>query len=315
MVWFTSSLFFWCYAALASAAAVVAHGVGSASEAPGGDKPYPPLRLAELIVLTTAKEDFRGHDQAFETATRWNKDRLRASQVEARAPHLACAEYGHGHEATSGLQTFLSPEAVKPVHHSSEHGACFMVTASDTQAAELSAGWDGFDLTSFGPFPSALKIAPDVIEHGSSSSSTRAPKGSGGFGRLTTTHGSKMRMDNVQGLMVELTPGILPAHSSEAGAFIENLLEGLMSKSANLHSDNFWSDPAMLGGDHLAIPEGALRGREWSRAATVVHELSTAAETTPGDICSWGGVSMHHAANDVLLLSGTVRARQHLFTF
>ena len=132
----------------------------------------------------------------------------------------------------------------------------------------------------------------------------RASEGNDGSGRLTTTYGSKMRMDNVQGLIVELTPGILPAHSSQAQAFLGDLLEDLMSNSVDLHSDNFWSDPAMIGGEHLAIPEGALRRREWSRAATVIHELSTTAKTTLGDICSWDSVAMHHAANDVLLVSG-----------
>ena len=300
MVWFNSSLFCRLYVALASG---VAHAF--ASEVSGRKMPYPSLGLVEQIVLTTAKQDFRGQDQAFEAATRWNEERLRASEGDARAPHFACAcaECGHGHEAASGLQAFLSPEAVKPVHHSSEHGACFMVTASDAQAAELSSGGAEFELASVGPFPSTLKIAPDVLEF--DDGSTNASERSNELGWLTTTHGSKMRMDNVQGLMVELTPGILPAHSSEAEAFINGLLEGLISKSLDLHSDNFWSDPAVLGGEHLATPEGALRRREWSRAATVVHELGTAAETTPGDICSWGSASMHHAADDVLLVSGT----------
>ncbi|CAN0373868.1 unnamed protein product, partial [Laminaria digitata] len=281
--------------------------VASASAAPGESKkppPYPSLGLVEQTVLTTAAQDFGGHDQAFEAAARWNEARLRdSSQNEPRAPHLACAEYGRGLQAAEGLQTFLSAEAVKPVHHSSEHGACFVVTASDAQAVELSAGRAGFDLASVGPFPSALKLAPGILEHDGGGSAS-AQEESNDLGRLTTTHGFKMRMDNVQGLMAELTPGILPAHSTQAEAFIKDLLEDIMSESVDLHSENFWSDPAMLGGGHLVIPEGALRGREWSRAATVVHELSAAAETTPGDICSWGSVAMHHAANDVLLVSG-----------
>ena len=277
--------------------------VASGLEASGkGQNNYPSLGLVEDTILSTAKLDFRGRDQAFEAATRWDEQRLRAGQHGLRAPHLVCAEYGRGHEAASGLQAFLSPQAVKPVHHSSEHGACFMVTASDIQAIELSVGRVGFDLVSVGLFPSALKIAPGVLEHGSNG---RASEGSGGSGLLTTTHGSKLRMDNVQGLIVELTPGILPEHSSEAEAFLGDLGEDLMSNLVDLHSDNFWSDPALLGGEHLAIPEGALRGREWSRAATVIHELSAAADTTPGDICSWGSVAMHHASNDVLLVSGT----------
>lgn len=298
MVWFSNRVFL--LPCLASA--VVAY-VAAVSEAPGGSDsyPYPPLGLFEKTVLTTANQDFRGHDQAFEAATRWNEQRLRAGKGDLRAPHLVCAEYGHGREVASGLKRFLSPEAVKPVHHSSEHGACFMATASNAQAVELSAGRAGVDLMSVGSFPSALKIAPGTIEHGGSASS---PEGHNGPGRLTATHGPSMRLDNVQGLTVELSPGILPAHSSGAETFVGDMLEDLMSNSVDLHSGNFWSDPAVLGGEHLTIPEGVLRGREWSRAATVVHELSAAAETSPGDICSWDGVAMHHAANDVLLVSG-----------
>ncbi|CAM9539093.1 unnamed protein product, partial [Hapterophycus canaliculatus] len=48
----------------------------------------------------------------------------------------------------------------------------------------------------------------------------------------------------------------------------------------------------------------ALRGREWSRAAAVVHGLSAAGNTSPGDICSWDSVVFHHTAADVLLVSG-----------
>ena len=115
-------------------------------------------------------------------------------------------------------------------------------------------------------------------------------------------------MDSVQGLMVELSPGTLPARSFEANTFIGDLLGGLMSESVDLHAGNFWSDPSMLGGEHLARPEGALRGREWSRAATVVHKLSAMAEATPGDVCSWGNIDVHHASDDVLLVSGAERA-------
>ena len=265
---------------------------------------YPPLGLVEKILLTTAQLDFRGHDQSFEAATRWNEERLQASEGDARAPHLACAEYGDGHKAASALEAFLSPESVRHVHHSVDHGACFIVTASDAQAVELSTEQAWFGLVSFGPFPSALKIAPGVLEHGGS---VGVSEGSNGSGRLTTTHGLSMCMDNVQGIIVELTPGILPAHSGKAEAFVEDLLEDVMSASVDLYSGNFWSDPAMamLGGEHLAAPEGDLRRRDWSRAATVVHELSEAADTTPGDICSWDSVAIHHAANDILLVSGT----------
>lgn len=302
--------------------------------------PYPSLRLVEQSLVTTAKFDFSGRDATYQAAARWNGRRLQqqANQHDdeapllLRAPHLACAEYGNGREASYRLKSFLSSaEAVRPVHHSSEHGACFLATCSDAQFAAISADPSRFELTSVGPFPSALKIAPGILDHGdsrsssngssSSSSTTRTSSGSSRSNkseassagqnrnqpavRLATTHGSLMRIDNIQGLSVELSPGTFPARSSESsGTYTSYLLEDLMSKNVDLHENNFWSDPAMSEGDHMTVPEGALRGREWSRAATVVHALSEAAGTTPGDICSWGGLVVHHAANDVLLVSG-----------
>ncbi|CAN0457451.1 unnamed protein product, partial [Ectocarpus fasciculatus] len=96
-----------------------------------------------------------------------------------------------------------------------------------------------------------------------------------------------MRMPNVEGLSVELTPGTLPARSAEAASFINDILGDLMSTSVDLHSTNVWSDPRMAAGEHLSSPAGAVRANDWSKAASVVHELSEAAGTSPGDICSW----------------------------
>ena len=259
--------------------------------------PCPSMSVVENALITTAKDSFNGHAKSFEAAAQWSGERLRASQGGARAPHLACAAYNRGHEAISHLQRYLSPEAVRPVAHSSAHGACFFVTASHAEAQELSTN-PQFGLASIAPFPSPLKVAPGVllIEHGDSTQSTA--------GGLATIHGRSMRMKNVQGLNVELSPGTLRAHSTEADAFIAQLLSDLMSESIDLHSNNVWSDPSVANDEHLTTPGGALREREWSLAATLVNELSVAERTTPGDICSWDAISMHHAANDLLLVSG-----------
>ncbi|CAN0479655.1 unnamed protein product, partial [Scytosiphon promiscuus] len=144
-----------------------------------------------------------------------------------------------------------------------------------------------------------LKVAPGVLEHGDS----RDP-GSRSLGGLTTTHGRSMRMSNVEGLNVELSPGTLPAHTRRAGPFIAQLLGDLMSESIDLHAGNVWSDPGVANGEHLTTPGGAVREREWSMAASLLNELSVSGRTAPGDICSWGSISVHHAANDLLLVSG-----------
>lgn len=269
----------------------------SVSSASTTSVPYPSLPLVESALLTTAKFDFNGHQAAFDAAAHWSGERLRASS-DRRGSHLVCAEYTLGREVAFRLQELFSPTAVRPACYSSTHGACFFVTASHSQVEAMSAADPA--LVSAGPFPSALKIAPGLLDHGDSTE----PGAGDGLGRLSTTYGVSMRIQDVDGLNVELSPGTLPAHAAEAGTFISDLLEDLMSESMDLHASNVWSDPSMLDGEHRATPEGALRGREWSRAAAVVHDLSAAAETTPGDICSWDSIAVHHGANDVLLVSG-----------
>ena len=274
----------------------------SASSGSATSLPYPLLGVVERSLLTTAQDSFDGHAKAFEAVAQWTGERLRTNEDNARAPHLACTEYGRGRETTFQLGQFLSPDAVRPVAHSSAHRtACFFVTASHAEARALSNN-PQFGLTSISPFPSALKVAPDVLEHGVS-----PDRASQGPGRLTTTHGKSMRMDSVQGLDVELSPGTLPAHSSrQAEALIGQLLGGLMSESINLHAANAWSDPMAANGEHLTTQAGAVREREWSMAATLVHKLSFSGRTTPGDICSWGSISFHHASSDLLLVSGAL---------
>ena len=117
-----------------------------------------------------------------------------------------------------------------------------------------------------------------------------------------------MRTDRVEGLTLELSPGVLPAHCAEGGAFISDLIEGLLSTSVDLHASNFWSDVALEDGVESleGRPASTLRAREWRRAADVVHELSADAGPTPGDVCSWDGVSVSHVGSDVLLVTGTV---------
>ena len=273
---------------------------GAACGSAAGSLPYPSLSVVEKTLLTTAADDFGGHVPAFEAAAKWDEKRLlfntSSSGQDTRAPHLACAEHGRGLEAFSRLQALLSREAVRPVSHSSEHGACFFATASQAQVAAIAAEHDRFGLDSLAPFPSALKLAPGVLEHAEGNRS----------GRLGARHGKSMRTgNNVDGLTVELAPGTLAAHTVEAKSFVMTSLGDLMSHSLDLHSSNFWSDPALVEGEHLATAGGAARRSDWSRAATVVHELAKSGNTSPGNICSWDSVSVQHAADDVLVVQGT----------
>lgn len=261
--------------------------------------PYPALSVVEKALLTTATGDFDGNAKLFETAVKWNEERIRARASQAiRAPHLACAGHDRRREVFSGLQGLLSSEAVRRVSHSSDHGACFLVSASHAQVDAILAEPDQFGLASLAPFPSALKLAPGLLEHRHGQDSRS--------GRLSSSHGGSMRMGNVEGLSVELSPGTLPAHSPQADSLIENVLEDLMSESLHLEDLNFWSDPALFESENLKTTPGAgdERRRDWVMAAVLVHGLAESGNTSPGDICSWGSVSVDHAADDVLLVQG-----------
>ena len=266
------------------------------SESAASSLPYPSLGIVESALLTTASDDFDGSATAFEAAAKWNEEKLRASG-QVLAPHIACTRYGRGRETLSRLEGLLSSEAVRPLSQSREHGSCFLATASHAQVGVIAAMRDRFGLESLAPFPSVLKLAPGLLEHPTSIRT----------GRLSTNHGRSMRMDSVEGLTVELSPGALSKQSFEANGFLEDLLEDLMSASLDLRSSNVWSDPTMLEGEHLTTPGGTVRGHEWSKAAALVHELSKSGKTSPADICSWDSVSVHHSADDVLLVKGVYR--------
>lgn len=268
----------------------------------GSSLPYPSLDFVDKALLTTAADDFDGNANLFETAAKWNQERLRASHTTIststgqaiRAPHLACAGHDRGREIFSRLQGLLSPKAVRHMSLSSDHGACFLVTASHAQVDEILAEHDLFGLESLAPFPSPLKLAPGLLEHRQDSRS----------GRLGASHGSSMRMGNIEGLSVELSPGTLTAHSPEADSFIESMLEDLMSESLDLQDLNFWSNPVLFEDENLDTPGGAVRRRDWVMVATLVHELARSGNTSPADICSWTSVSVDHPADDVLLVQG-----------
>lgn len=263
---------------------------------------HPLLSLFENDLLTSAKDDFNGNEETFAAAIRWSRKQLGSRKGASFAPHLACAKYGNGLTVLSRLQSVLGPTSniSRPVCNSADTGVCYVLSVSDDQGSVLSSDPAKFMLASITPFPFMLKLAPGLLEYNPTLSAEATSA------RLCTAHGEQMRMSNVEGLTVELTPGVLPANDPAAGTFMSETLGDLMSLSLNLHATNFWSDPGMLDGEdgHLAKSERAQRAREWTRAATVVHGLSSSA-LSPGSVCSWDSVSLHHPDADILLVSGT----------
>lgn len=196
-----------------------------------------------------------------------------------------------------------------------EHGSsCFVATATSEQALAIEAeGLGNVGLTSFGPFPTVLKIAPGLLDidqeddSGDGLSEDAAASGShrmGSMRRLTAIHGDIARMKNVGGLTVQLSPGVLSASVdfSAVETLTLQLLDGLLASTLDLHAINYWSDHSMT-----SPQANALRARECSRAADVIHGLSSSAEhggLTPGDVCAWDSLSIHHTGDDNLLLTG-----------
>lgn len=258
-----------------------------------------PLRLLEEVYISSANDDFRGHRAAFDDAIAWHRERLH--QRESSGSYVACADYGDGLQARSSLEKLLTPSAVRLLSNHKEYGACFIATASPTQAATLSERPISYRLTLFFPLPSVLKLAPGLLDHGHDEKSGIMSE------RLQTTYGKRVEItNNVHGLSLALSPGLLPAHDvSNSADFIASLQESLMSRSVDLHAANFWSDPDMVD-SHQARPEGSLRAREWIRAAHVVHQLSSIEGPSPGDICSWGNLLVHHVDDDHVVITGEI---------
>lgn len=322
--------------------------------------PYPPLEIIEQALLTTAAQDFGSHQVAFDLAVLWHGNKLdnEKNGADRAIPYLACTDSsidrpgvsGKGHATTaaappplSGMQSILSSDSsARAVSNTEKHGTCFVVTATPARAAHIAgeASRSGL-ISTMGPFPSALKLSPGLLEYGdyghdggSSDRQARTNTDNVPKRRLSTRHGEGLRRGNVQGLTIELSPGLLAASHGRGGRnamtagsgggddaviLIDQWTDDLMSASLDLREINFWSDPTMLEQEesvHLTHPAGALRAREWSRAADVVHALSggsgghaagaaaAAGGIAPGDVCGWDALTIHHTDDALVTVSG-----------
>ena len=254
----------------------------------------PPLALVKQVLVSTAHQEF-DNDAAFEAATEWHRERLSRSPSR-QAPHLACAEYSKGSQALWKLEAILLNGSVRIASNHKLHTTCFIVTASAPTAAAMEDRLGDYGLTSFGPIPATMKLAPELLDHDAPLLDEE--------GRLATTYGRRMRLDSVRGLDVTLSPGAVASREA-ADTFIVDLMEGLISGSMELHRNSFWSD---ADGDHAFRPAGAVRTREWKRAAEVVHGLTNddGEGLTPGVVCSWDGLNVRYAGSDTLFITGEI---------
>lgn len=220
------------------------------------DLPYPPLETIENVLLTTAKADFQGFQQAYDDAVRWYSVKTTKSHRDKPLPHLACTgnlrtatgqqQQGGAHGALLHLRANLPSEShARVVFNSEKNGACFVLTASPDEASAIVEEDAGGRLLAFmGPFPSILKFAPGLLEYQQRPVSIGGHDDKGGgvstraaavndhaneddgrcqgsdkrHDRLTTTHGRRLRHGDVRGLSVELSPGLLPATAAASAA-------------------------------------------------------------------------------------------------
>lgn len=254
------------------------------------------LEKIQNIAVSSASADFTGSD-AYTAASKWNDERLIRGEAEGiRAPYVACADYSQGRGALASLESAFGRSTIHRVSNSKSDGACFIVTASPSAATAMLSAPETFNLLSAGSFLPSLKLATGLLDHGSHVSDRSE--------RLRTSYGEAASLDNVGGLNVRLSPGVLPmADESLAGGFVRDW-HGHIMQTVSIKSLSFWSDPTS---DRTT--QDKIRVKEWSRAATVVDNLASKHSRPVGEICKLGELKMRHVGDDLLLLEGKKRAR------
>ena len=252
------------------------------------------LEKVQKITASSASTDFAANNSAgYIVAYQWYRERLRHDTGGGcRAPYIGCAEYSDGREALHSLETNFGKSAIHRVSNSEKDGSCFILTASPSAATDMLSTPETFGLISAGPFLPSMKLASGLLDHG--------PDVSDRPDRLRSTYGEHVSSENVRGLSVRLSPGILPLNEggSFAGEFIRGWHNDLI-QTVSVRSMSVWSDP---GVDRSALD--GTRVREWSRAAAVVDDLAWKHRRPVGEICRLQSVRMHHVGDDLLLLEG-----------
>ncbi|CAM9331359.1 unnamed protein product [Scytosiphon promiscuus] len=259
-------------------------------------------KIRQIIMTSSASDDFAGSQAAYAAGCDWHSQRLLAQG--SRAPYIVCADYREGRKALTSLENTFSASAVQRVANSEADGSCFIVTASPAAGTALIDAPETFSLRSAAPFLPSLKLTSGLLDHRLDGSSHRAaadtPDGADRPERLHSTYGESISLENVRGLSLKLSPGVLPvAGDSRAPEFVRNLHADLMSESVLMRTASLWSDP---GADRSAQDES--RVREWSRAAAVVDGLASEHGRPVGEICKLGGLRMHHVGDDHLVVEG-----------
>lgn len=253
------------------------------------------LELFQKVTISTAEQDFIKHDGLFAAALDWDVKRLK--EAGRTSSYLACAKYVNGREAFSNLGKFLGAHSVHRLSNSPAQGTCFIASASPVEAAEISEDLALKRLNQFILWPSVLKLSPGLLDH------EAEPFGSAS---LSTTHGKRMRLSNVRGLEVELSPGFLESHPSPS-SFVARLRERLTSNSLSLYDTSFWTGDKRFETRHDhhfgSSPGVERRARDWKAAADLVHSMKSQEghARSPGEVCSWNKLTMQQSSGSLIL--------------
>lgn len=264
------------------------------------------LGKIQAITASSAFDDFARSQSAYSAASSWYTDRLSHDAAEgSRAPYVACAGYKQGRHALTSLETAFTKSAVHRVSNTEADGSCFIVTALPSSATAVIRAPEDFDLLSAAPLLPSLKLATSLLDHGPDTSPRLGAADdfdlSDHSAPLRSTYGEGMTLDNVHGLSVRLSPGVLTAGGGEsfAEAFLRDWHADLTSESVNMRRASFWSDS-----DADRSEYDVTRVREWSRAAAVVDGLASKSARTVGEICGFGKLKLRHVADDLVLVEG-----------
>ncbi|CAM9779304.1 unnamed protein product [Ectocarpus sp. 4 AP-2014] len=261
------------------------------------------LGKIQAITASSAFADFARSQSAYSAASSWYTDRLSYDAAEgSRAPYVACADYKQGRHALASLETAFTKSAIHRVSNTGADGTCFIVTASPSSATAVIRAPEDFDLVSAAPLLPSLKLATSLLDHGPDTSPRLgAADDLDHSAPLRSTYGEGMTLDNVHGLSVRLSPGVLTGGGGEsfAEAFLRDWHADLTSESVNMRRASFWSDS-----DADRSEYDVTRVREWSRAAAVVDGLASKSARTVGEICGFGTLKLRHVADDLVLVEG-----------
>lgn len=358
------TLLFWLVSgAIAVATSIPAAPQGEQNHGTPTSLQYPSLSVIQGTLITSAEKAFNSDEGAFFSSVDWHRrtNLNTDDRVHHPAAYLACTprDFPDGLAVLRRLQALSSSEStVRLVSSSDEYGICFFVTATPEQAEYIRSSCPLFSNGGSGtwmPYPSTLKLAPGLLDHegafasDSSDGNNRSgdDKGDRGTGkgkagdsspsaRLTTTYGKSLKFPRddgrfsspINGLTIQLAPGILPATSrrrreteqdttgvtewfENGEQILDEWLEELMANSLNIYETNFWSSEsgAVATSNGLeSSREDALLPREWNRAAEVLHNLGGGVGAgegpTVGSACSWHNIYVFHTDDDLLTLRG-----------